>query len=142
MQTHTVNQASTRADEQVQCLLLQVGGAFHALDIYAVEEVVRMAALTPKPNAPDWLSGYLNLRGDILPVVDLRRRLGRAAGPLRLNDLIVIVHHAGRRAGLIVDGVSDVVTLSFREGERISRFDDTPVFWLDPAPYVEEAHAQ
>lgn len=142
MQTHTVNQTSANVDGQTQCLLLQVGGALHALDIYAVEEVVRMAALTPKPNTPHWLRGYLNLRGDILPVVDLRRRLGGDVGPLRLNDLIVIVRHAGRRAGLIVDGVSHVVTLSFREGESISRIDDTPVFWLDPAPFVEEAHAQ
>lgn len=138
-------QASRHPSENAfssQSLLLSVGDTVYALDIYAVEEVVRMAALTTKPGAPPWLAGYLNLRGDVLPVVDLRSRLRNVVADVDLDNLIVIVRDGKRRTGLVVDQVRDVVELGRPlQDSRVTRHNDVPVFYLDPRPFIEEAYA-
>ncbi len=81
------------------------------VDIRAVREIRRWSPPTALPNAPDGLSGLVNLRGAVLPIVDLGRRLGLAAARPTERHVIIVVDCAGQVAGLVVDGVSDILSL-------------------------------
>ena len=84
----------------------------YSLLVENVGEIVPMAALTPVPEAPAWLEGVLNLRGRVVPVVDLRVRFGLPRRPAGLDTPIVIARAGDRTAGLIVDAVDEVMGLS------------------------------
>jgi len=73
-----------------------------------VEEVVQMARLTPVPESPPWVAGLLNLRGEILPVIDVWSRCQRHDRQQELTDLIVICRTDGRMVGLVVQEVGIV----------------------------------
>jgi purine-binding chemotaxis protein CheW len=92
-----------------QLLVCRVDTREVALPIERVVEVLRMAAVSAVPHSPPWLSGMLNLRGRIIPVIDLRRRLGLPAAPVDLSTALVIVATEARTAGLMVDYASEVL---------------------------------
>lgn len=75
------------------------------LPIEAVEEVLPMCALTEYPQGPPWLSGVLNLRGEMIPVVDVAARIARTRRPIRLDDFIVVLEIAKKRFGLVFQEV-------------------------------------
>ena len=104
-------------DEGVQVLreLLVFGldGAAYAVPVERVREIVRMRELTLVPRAPAWLLGVVALRGEVVEVVDLRRRLGLGAStPDRSNRIIVLHGDADRVTGLLVDSVSEVYRIA------------------------------
>jgi purine-binding chemotaxis protein CheW len=96
---------------QVQWLTFRLRDGDYALAVSDVVEVLSMVMLAHLPGAPPWLTGMLNLRGQVLPVLDLRLRLGFIAPALTLDTPIVVVRTGDRLAGLIVDEVRDVVSL-------------------------------
>ncbi len=98
-------------------LLVRVGELSAALSLETVNEVVPAAELGDLPEAPDWVLGLLNVRGSIVPVVDLRARLQGRAPELALGDLIVIVATRLGSAGLAVEEVENVVLLQRAELE-------------------------
>ncbi len=81
------------------------------LDIMAVREIRAWTPATPLPQVPDFVAGVVNLRGTVLPVVDLAARLGWAATEATPRHAIIVVQLGGKTMGLIVDSVSDIVTL-------------------------------
>jgi purine-binding chemotaxis protein CheW len=83
----------------------------YAVDIAAVGEIVKPRAVTEVPFAPAFCPGIVSLRGRIVTIMDLRRRLGLPAGELGRGARIVVAHDAGRTVGLLVDGVTGVVRL-------------------------------
>ena len=89
-------------------ILLRVDGREHALPLGCVVEVVRMAALAPLPDAPAFVLGLLDLRGRVVPVLDLRRRLGLSAPEPGLSTPICVVEAGGRLVGLVADAVTAV----------------------------------
>ena len=93
----------------------------YALPASRVAEVLRMVALTPVPEAPTWLPGVLNLRGFVVPVVDLRTRLGITAAAYTLNTPIIVTNGSDRRLGLVADAMVDVVSLPVSAIERFDR---------------------
>jgi purine-binding chemotaxis protein CheW len=93
-------------------ILLRVAGSDYALPLGCVVEVVRMAALTPAPGGPGQVLGLLDLRGRVVPVMDLRTRLGQAEGESGLSTPICVVEAGGRAFGLVADAVTDVRPLS------------------------------
>lgn len=97
--------------QPVQWLTFRLEGGEYALDIRDVIEVLSMVALAPMPQTQPWLAGMLNLRGHVMPVIDLRRRLGLAPRPYGLDTPIIVVRQAGRPIGLIVDEATEVLTL-------------------------------
>lgn len=100
------------ADGVAEFLSFRLGAEEFCIDIMAVREIRRWTRPTPLPRAPACLSGVINLRGTILPVIDLAVRLGLAplaAGP---RHVIVVVERAGQSAGLVVDVVAGIVTLA------------------------------
>ncbi len=81
------------------------------LDIMAVREIRAWTPATQLPQVPDFVAGVVNLRGTVLPVVDLAARLGWAATEATPRHAIIVVQLGGKTMGLIVDSVSDIVTL-------------------------------
>lgn len=80
-----------------------------ALGLAAVERVVPAVEISPLPEAPDIVAGIFNLRGRIIPVINLRRRLGLPVRELALSDQFLVVRTSTRTMALIVDGVEGVI---------------------------------
>ena len=77
------------------------------IDIRSVREIRGWTPATPVPQAPDYISGMINLRGAVIPVVDLRSRLGLGRTEPSSRHVIVVIHDETRIAGLLVDGVQE-----------------------------------
>ena len=102
--------ATTRAaTDEFQLVVFELGDERYGLDIATVYEIIRHQPVTAVPQAPAFVEGVINLRGRIIPVVDLRDRFGMAAGALTKASRIVVCEAAGTRVGLVVDGVSEVL---------------------------------
>lgn len=109
-----------------------IGGHQCGLDVAAVDEVLRVVAVTPLPGAPPFVEGVINRRGTVTPVIDLRKRVGLAPGPYDEATRIVITALRGHPAGLIVDTVSDVITID----EADMGIDPSEVLGLDLRQYA------
>lgn len=103
--------ATQLAPEGEQFLTFRLGGLDYAIPILDVQEIRKWSAPTPMPHSPPYVEGILNLRGAILPVIDLRRRFALPAREVDPFTVIVIVNVADRLAGLIVDAVNEVATV-------------------------------
>jgi purine-binding chemotaxis protein CheW len=102
--------------ETLELLCFRVGERVFALDIMGIREILRSHTVTPVPSAPDGVAGVLNLRGELLPVVDLHRALLRAPTDQRPEDAkLVVARAAGRVAGVQVDQVLEVVSVEAAE---------------------------
>ena len=99
-------------NKDLQIVAFGVGRETFGLPISAVREIVRVPTITSVPNAPDFIQGVINLRGRIIPVVDLRTRLGDRESQLTKKSRVVIAECAGRLIGLIVNFASEVLRVS------------------------------
>jgi purine-binding chemotaxis protein CheW len=94
----------------------RLAGRLFGFDIRAVKEVNTQAAFTPVPHAPPAVCGYVNLRGNIYLVLDLRRLLGMAPAAVTADSRLLIFKPAvGESFGVLVDAIGDIVTL---DGDR------------------------
>lgn len=89
----------------------RVGRETYGVPITALHEIVRVPEITAVPDAPDYVEGVINLRGKIVSVIDLRKRLGEATVAPSKRNRILVVEHRGRLCGLIVDSASDVLKI-------------------------------
>lgn len=89
----------------------QVGRETYGVPITSLHEIVRVPEITAVPDAPDYLEGVINLRGKIVSVMDLRKRFGDKQAAIKRSNRILVVEHAGRLAGLIVDSASEVLKI-------------------------------
>jgi purine-binding chemotaxis protein CheW len=94
-----------------QYLTVNLGAEEYGADILAVREIRGWTPVTRIPQAPHYVLGVLNLRGAIVPVLDLRLRFGLPAVEYGATTVTVIVTVAGRNFGVVVDAVSDVLTV-------------------------------
>jgi purine-binding chemotaxis protein CheW len=92
-------------------LVFELEGRRFGLPADRVREVVRAAALTPIPGAPPVVEGLLDLRGEVLPVLDLRRRFEVPIRPLKLSDQLIVLELAARTVALRVDAVGALLRL-------------------------------
>lgn len=96
----------------VQSVTFHVASEEYAVDILHVQEILRPREMTRVPKAPSFLTGVINLRGQIVPVINLRTRLGMAPSEQTQDSRIVVVNHSGKTVGLIVDAMSEVLRIS------------------------------
>lgn len=89
-----------------------LSGQLCGFTLDAVQEVLQIVELTPMPDAPDYVVGAIDLRGSVVPVIDLATLLELPTEPYTLETPIVVVRREDKRAGLIVHSVHDVVELS------------------------------
>ena len=98
-------------DPLVQLCTFRIGGEDYAIDIMRVREIIHPLPITPVPRAPAFVEGVIRLRGDVIPVLDVRKRLGVAAASPTRKSRFLVVNVAGRRVGLVVDEVREVLRL-------------------------------
>lgn len=101
-----------------QYLTFALGKEEYAVEILRVQEIKGWSAVTPIPNAPSYVKGVMNLRGTVVPILDLRIKFGLDAPAYDRFTVIVVVTVASRVVGLVVDAVSDVLDLPEGEIER------------------------
>jgi purine-binding chemotaxis protein CheW len=94
---------------QVQLVTFKVGGEEFGLDVFAVHEILRWQGVTPVPRAPVFVEGVLDVRGSVVPVIDLRRRFEVRDFAYDDDTRIVLVEFGGERLGLVVDSVTEVL---------------------------------
>jgi purine-binding chemotaxis protein CheW len=83
----------------------------YAVDINNVEEIIRYTEVTPVPRAPDFVEGIINIRGKVIPVVDLKKKLGLGAITSTTNVRIIITLINNKKIGFMVDSVNEVIRI-------------------------------
>ena len=95
----------------------QVGRETYGVPITSLHEIVRVPEITAVPDAPDYMEGVINLRGKIVSVIDLRKRLGEKKIASTRRNRILVVENNGKLAGLIVDSASEVLKIPAEDVE-------------------------
>lgn len=103
------NPAGDRQEEQL--VLFRLADEYYGLDIGCVREIIVWQPVTRVPRTPPFIEGVINLRGQIIPVIDLRRRFGLPETERDRSSRIVVVEIASVVTGLVVDAVSEVIRL-------------------------------
>ncbi len=100
------------SEQKDKFAVFSIGAVDFALDIMRIKEIVKPLKITVIPKAPRFIEGVINLRGNIIPIVDLRKRFGlKITEALLSSERIIIARLNGKTIGLIVDLVSDVLSL-------------------------------
>lgn len=97
--------------ELLQLVSFKIGEEEFGVEILKVQEINRMLQITKVPNSPEFVDGVINLRGRVIPVIDLRIKLGLPKKEFTKNTRIVVVELSGRTVGFIVDEVSEVLRI-------------------------------
>jgi purine-binding chemotaxis protein CheW len=105
-------------DKELQVVGFRIGRETFGLPISIVREIVRVPEITSVPNAPDYIEGVINLRGRIIPIVDLRKRFGQKSVEANKKNRIVVVELGPRAFGLIVNSASEVLRIPPSEIEE------------------------
>jgi purine-binding chemotaxis protein CheW len=109
-----LQQAAAQAQEAreepgTQLLLFALGGESYAFPLEQVREVVKPGPITPVPSIPEHILGVMNLRGEILPVLDLKRLMGVGMGTPDREGRIIVVKAPGMSVGFLADSVEDAI---------------------------------
>ncbi len=102
-------------------VLLAIDGQTYALHFQAVERVLRMVEVTPLPGAPVAVEGVINIQGEVVPVVSIRRRLGLAQRGVALTDSLLVARARSRRIAIIAESVQGVLE---RPADAVVSVDD------------------
>jgi purine-binding chemotaxis protein CheW len=100
-----------KSDTATELLSFLVGGQDYSVDIMSVREIRGSAKATSLPHAPPFVRGVINLRGTVLPLIDLAARLGLETGQDTDRNVIIVVDLGERTVGLMVDAVSDILAI-------------------------------
>jgi len=101
--------------QEIQVACLKMGDGLYAVDIMRIKEIIRLPKLAPLPRALPFVEGVINLRGLVIPVVDLRKRFGLPPAENLENSRLLILAVAGQPLGLIVDEVAEMITVPVRD---------------------------
>lgn len=101
--------AATTSGRELQLAVFRIGTKKFALDIMKINEITRYQVATPVPRMPKFLEGVINLRGKVIPIIDLRKRLEEDASAVPDSARIIIATVAGKIVGIIVDEVQEVI---------------------------------
>ncbi|AMV72002.1 chemotaxis protein CheW [Desulfuromonas carbonis] len=110
-------QSTESVEDLRQWLTFSLGAEDYALDIQQISEIIKPREVTEIPRAPDFVLGVVSLRGIIVPIFDLGRRLRLAPAELSPVSRIIVCHGEGRSAGLLVDRINQVIRLPERSLE-------------------------
>lgn len=115
-------------EEDAQFLTFLLAKEMFAISILSIKEIIEYGQITPVPMVPDFVRGVINLRGQVVPVIDLQVRLGRPSSPVGKRSCIVIFEVQGEEEGqcevmgAVVDSVSEVLGIPASEIERAPQF--------------------
>ncbi|MCK5898148.1 MAG: purine-binding chemotaxis protein CheW [Methylococcales bacterium] len=109
---YSVKDNLSKKEQLIQMVGFKIDNETFGVDILMVQEIIRAASITTVPNSPEFVEGVINLRGSIIPVIDLRKRLNLQPNNYKQDtDWILILDISGRITGFIVDWVTDVIKI-------------------------------
>lgn len=101
----------TAADTGQEYVTFTLNDEMYAFDALQVQEIIELSTVTKVPHLPDYLKGVINLRGTIIPVIDLKQKFGMKSGEYRKHTCIIVTEYSRGVMGLIVDSVSDILNI-------------------------------
>ena len=107
----TLETTAVEAEEK-QLVIFDLAEETYGVDIGSVREIIRMQEITKVPRTPEFVEGVINLRGKVIPVIDLRKRFGFRKTEATKDTRIVVVDIGGTDIGVVVDAVTEVLRLS------------------------------
>lgn len=107
-----------------EVISFMVGEQEFCLDVMASREIRGWTASTTLPQAPDYVLGVINLRGAVLPVIDLRARLGMGSSEPTASHVVIVVEVEGQPVGLVVEAVCDILVIKPEMVQRPPRLGD------------------
>jgi purine-binding chemotaxis protein CheW len=110
--TDTLRDSGGEGREFITC---RIGEDEYCVEITSVREIRGWTSTTRLPHTPSYICGVINLRGAVLPVIDLSARLGKAAISAKERNVIIVIEVSGQTVGLLVDAVSDILCVSDEE---------------------------
>lgn len=157
MKSNTASQSNkVAAGEELQLVSFNIGSEEFGVDILKVQEINRMVEITRVPQTPHYVEGVINLRGKVIPIIDLRKRFNLEVRAYDKNTRIVVVDIKGMVMGMIVDAVSEVLRLSSNTIESapdivtgvnadyikgVAKLEDRLLIFLDLSRVVETVDA-
>jgi purine-binding chemotaxis protein CheW len=135
----------------LQVVSFALGSEEYGVDIAQVQEINRMVAITRVPRAPQFMEGVINLRGQLIPIIDLRMRFGMDRAERTKNTRIVVTEIGSKRLGMVVDSVSEVLRIPVEQIEDapdlvagvdteyirgVGKLDDRLIIMLDLASVI------
>ncbi len=145
------------ASDELQLVSFTIGSEEFGVDILKVQEINRTVEITRVPQAPHYVEGVINLRGKVIPIIDLRKRFGLELKEHDKNTRIVVVDIDGNVMGMIVDSVSEVLRLPANTIEPppelatginaeyikgVAKLEDRLLIFLDLSKVVESVRAE
>ncbi|MBL4761220.1 MAG: chemotaxis protein CheW [Gammaproteobacteria bacterium] len=115
MATSTVKMSKGDNDPVLQWVTFKLDGETYGINVMQVQEVLRYTEIAPVPGAPEYVLGIINLRGNVVTVIDTRHRFGLNALEVSENTRIVIIEADQHVVGIMVDAVAEVVYLNQSE---------------------------
>lgn len=112
-----MTEATTLSDIS-QLVSFRLGNEEYGSEIMQVREIIRIQEITPVPETPEFVEGVINLRGSVIPIIDLRKRFGMEQGSRDKDTRIVVVSVEGREVGIIVDAVAEVLRITSDQVEQ------------------------
>jgi len=100
------------SNDEIQLVIFKLGREEYGVSILQVQEIKRITDITRVPHTPDYIKGVINLRGSVLPVIDLKNRLSLPQQASTEDTRIIIVKVEDLSIGMVVDAVSEVMTIS------------------------------
>lgn len=106
-----MNEVKRQDDELIQLVTFSIGEEEFGVDILKVQEIIRTMEITKVPRAPEFVEGVINLRGKVIPIVDLRKRFGLEARDHDKHTRIIVIEINQMIVGFVVDSVSEVLRI-------------------------------
>lgn len=107
--------------ETIQYIVIRLGDEQYGIDIRSIDNIVRMQSITRIPKMPAYLKGVINMRGEVIPVISMRRKMDLEDDVItKTTRIIVLKLEQEGNVGFLVDEVKEVVTLSVNEIEKIT----------------------
>jgi len=154
--THTAEDVQAASNE-LPLVVFRLAAESYSLRLMEVREIIMVTNITPVPRAPSFIEGVLNLRGEVMPVIDLRERFGLPRQPATSLSRIVITPIGGVSTGLVVDSVEEVKSVDLRRLEepprvtsvganafieKVARTEDAVVFLLNVQRLLTDVEGQ
>ena len=117
-------ETAVRAVKRLKFITFFLNGEYYAVDITKVFEIVIMLEITPVPNTPFYIMGVINLRGNIIQIIDMRLKLSMPFKKYDEKTCIIIIKAGGATVGIVVDRVMEVIS------ESSDRIEETPALGL------------
>lgn len=113
MRNTDISNGATDSSEVLEIATFFIGEACYGIDILSVQEIIRAATITPVSLTPDYVEGVLNLRGQIITIIDLAARVEVPSASEPSSGHIIVVNHGNEFLGLKVDRIGDVLSASW-----------------------------